>query len=743
MKYRVVVFSLALAAAFSFATQAQAQVRALVTQPINDLDTVELPGNVRPEANANNDRGPVADTLVLEHMQLLLQRPPETEAALESAIERLYDKNSPDFHRWLDSKTLRDEYGPAQSDIDTVTTWLGTHGMIVHGVLTSGMIIDFSGDAAAVRETFHTEIHNLDVQGESRIANMSNPRIPANLAKLVNGVVSLNSFPARHMLTTGKGAGGLGLPGYLLAPGDLWTIYNVNPLLKAGITGKGQTVVLVEDSNLYNTADWTTFRSKLGLSGYTSASFKQTHPISSVANCTSPGVNGDSGEATLDVEWASAAAPNAAIVLASCAQTNVAFGFFLAAENLIDSTSPPAILSMSYGECEAFLGASANGAFNTVFQKGAAVGTSIYVSAGDQLSAGCPGDVSTAVSDGIGVNGMASTPYAVAAGGTDFADAAENHQSEYWRASNSSTYESAIKYPAEIPWNNTCASPAVGVVLELGLVTIPPVPAAYGKDGVCNVLGILGDDYSLDLSFLLSNSGGSGGPSACATGAPSVAGVVGGTCKGHPKPTWQESLFGNPSDGVRDLPDVSLFASSGNVWGHGYVYCYSNPSGGHTCTSKNAPYDWSVAGGTSFVAPILAGVQALINQKKGAKQGNPNPVFYALAKSEYGASGNSACNSSNARPTGTGVKASCIFNDVTGEFGISGTGTELYDLGSTAAPCMATKSSKLYDCYRPSGTYGVLSTSNTSFKPAYPTTAGWDFATGIGSINITNLVNGW
>ena len=744
MNHRVVVLSLVLAAALSFAMQAQAWVRPLVTQTVDDRDTIELPGNVRPEANATNDRGPVTDTLVLEHMQLLLQRPPETEAALDSAIERLYEKSSPDFHRWLDSQTLRDEFGPAQSDLDTITTWLGAHGMIVHGVLISGMIIDFSGSAAAVREAFHTEIHNLEVNGESRIANMSNPRIPAALAKVVNGVVSLNSFPAIPMLSTGRGSGGLGLPGYELAPGDLWTIYNFNPLLKAGITGKGQTIIVVEDSNVYSTADWTAFRSKFGLSGYTSASLKETHPTSNAANCTNPGVQGAAGEASLDVEWASAAAPNAAIVLASCADTNVSFGFLLAAENLIDSNSPPTILSMSYGYCEALLGASGNGAFNTVFQKGAALGTSIYVSSGDQLSGVCNGDLSgAAVTDGVGVNGMASTPYNVAAGGTDFADAAEGAQADYWKASNSSTYESAIKYPAEIPWNNSCASPSVGVFLELGLVTIPPLPPAYGKDGTCNSLGTLGDIYGINLSFLLGNSGGSGGPSACATGAPSVAGVVGGTCKGYPKPSWQKSLFGNPSDGVRDIPDVSLFASNGNVWGHAYVYCYSNlKDHGRACTGS--PANWSAAGGTSFVAPILAGVQALINQKKDAKQGNPNPVYYALAKTEYGASGNSACNSSNARPKGAGVKSSCIFNDVTSEFGIVGTGSEFYDLGSIAAPCTTSaKSPKLYDCYRPSGTYGVLSTSNSSFEPAYPTTAGWDFATGIGSINVTNLVNGW
>jgi hypothetical protein len=106
----------------------------------------------------------------------------------------------------------------------------------------------------------------------------------------------------------------------------------------------------------------------------------------------------------------------------------------------------------------------------------------------------------------------------------------------------------------------------------------------------------------------------------------------------------------------------------------------------------------------------LRGAQALVNQKTGAKQGNPNVVYYALARSEYGATGS------------------------TGSF----------DFGSIDAPCTnVAKSTVLLDCYRPSGAIGVLSTSNTSFKPTYPTTTGWDFATGIGSINVTNLVNHW
>jgi uncharacterized repeat protein (TIGR01451 family) len=47
------------------------------------------------------------------------------------------------------------------------------------------------------------------------------------------------------------------------------------------------------------------------------------------------------------------------------------------------------------------------------------------------------------------------------------------------------------------------------------------------------------------------------------------------------------------------------------------------------------------------------------------------------------------------------------------------------------------------DCYLPSGTYGVLSTSDSSYAPAFNATTGWDFATGLGSVNAANLVKYW
>ncbi|HWO38949.1 MAG TPA: protease pro-enzyme activation domain-containing protein, partial [Candidatus Acidoferrum sp.] len=712
-RIRPVALSLAILSILILSTPLFAQqAPVLITQNVDNAKLATLAGNTRPEANKKNDRGLVPDGLAMEHMLLQLKRSPQQEQALVRYIDGLQDKSSSNFHRWLTAKTFGKRFGLAAQDINVITRWLESEGFKVNVVFTNGLLIDFSGTAGQVRAAFHTEIHQLEVNGVKHFANMSDPQIPAALSPAVVGVVSLHDFKP-HANYKPRPADTFSFGGFTynaVVPGDLATIYNFNPLFTAGISGQGQTIVVVEDTDLYSTADWAAFRSTFGLSSY-AGSLTQVHPAPPTGpnNCTDPGVNGDDGEAIIDAEYASAAAPSAAIKLVSCTDT-ATFGGLIAIQNLLnESATPPAIMSMSYGECEAFNGASSNAAYNSAFQQAVMEGVSVFVSAGDEGAASCDPDLDSAT-HGIGVNGWGSTPYNVAVGGTDFGDSYANTNSTYWSATNSSTYESALSYVPEIPWNDSCASVLIS--------TTEGFAEPYGPSGFCN-------SSEGEQNFLTTGSG-SGGPSGCATGSPANQGVVGGTCAGWPKPTWQ-SLVGNPSDGVRDLPDVSLFAANG-VWGHLYVFCFTDPdNGGSPCTGAPDPFNnqWSGAGGTSFGTPIMAGIQALVNQKTGSSQGPVNPVYYSLAATEYGASGDSSCNST----LGNAAGSSCIFYDVT--------------LGDMDVNCLPYVGSTSFDCYYDGGTNGVLSTSNSSYQPAYGTKTGWDFATGIGTVNAANLVNGW
>ncbi len=674
------------------AAQEAPRARVPVTQPIDETRVITLKGNTRREANANTDRGRVADDFPMEHMLLLLKRPPELEQEFEQYIESLTDKSSPNFHQWLTPGQQGQTYGLAQEDLDIVTGWLGSHGFTVGYVYPNRRVIDFSGTAREIREAFHTEIHHLDVGGEKHFANMSDPQIPEALAPFVLGVVSMNNFKPHAYLkprTQYQVTSGSGGTYDLVVPADVQTIYNLSPLYRQGIYGQGQTIVVVEDSMPYDT-DPTTYQNTFNLGVY-GGSWSNTHPNAG-GNCTAPASHSsDEGEADIDVEIALAVAPGATVQAASCRDTST-FGGLIALENLVSAGSPPAVVSMSYGECEAENGQAGNAAFYSAFQSAAAAGVSVFVSSGDELSTSCSNGYNYGYF-GIGVSGWASTPYNVAVGGTDFEDNYNATEagipvSTYWNSTNSTIDGNAKSYIPEIPWNDSCASWLIS--------NYEGYSTTYGSSGFCN--STTGEDDYLTVG------GGSGGPSGCANGA-STNGYVTTGCAGYAKPSWQAGIFGNPADGVRDLPDVSLFAANG-VWGHFYVICWSDTAnyssdGAVPCTNPPNPLattpTWSGFGGTSVSAPMMAAMQALVNQKWSIRAGNPNPTYYAIANAEFGSGGNSACYSIN-QPAPRGLASSCVFYDIT--------------QGDINVDCRQNGTD--HPCYIPSGTNGVLAAETLS-----------------------------
>src|SRR6266436_3960788 len=400
-------FSLVVRAVLMAAPAVQAQVesgvraRPRITQSIDETNRVALKGNTRPEANHANDRGAVANDSPMEHMLFQLKRSSEQELALQEFLDELHTKGSPNFHHWLTAQEFGEQFGLAKPDLDAVTRRLQSHGFRVNVIYPSGMLIDFSGTAAQVRKAFQTEIHHLEVKGEKHVGNTSDPRIPAALAPVIAGVVSLHDFrphPMYHLRKANREFTFTDILGniyYAVVPADLAKIYNFNPLFDSGISGQGQTIALIEDTDVFSASDWSTFRQTFGLSGYTSASFTQVHPPAPAAqpgnNCAPPGVVPlNDAEAILDAEWASAAAPGASILMAARADTSTTFGGLIAIQNLINASAPPpSIMSISYGQCETVNGAAANASYNSAYQQAAAEGVSVFVAAGDSGAAGC------------------------------------------------------------------------------------------------------------------------------------------------------------------------------------------------------------------------------------------------------------------------------------------------------------------------------------------------------------------
>jgi subtilase family serine protease len=776
--------------------------RVLITEAIDESKLVTLSGNTRPEARKRQyDRGIVPDSKPVEHMLLQLRRPPALEGEFVHLINEMHDKTSSNFRHWLTPQEIGDRFGLAQSDLDTIKSWLQSKGFTVHYVYPTRMVMDISATAGVIRQALHTEIHNLEVDGQPHWANMRDPQIPEALAPAIVGIVSIHDFrphPMYKKVIPGYTAGAL----YALLPADFEVIYNLNPLFRQGLLGQGQTVVVVEDSNVSSATSVTKYRSTF-LSKYATPALVQSHPTGTGGTCSNPGTNSADVEADLDAEIVSAMAPLATVNVASCSDTGssaASFGGLIALENLVSAGSPPAIVSMSYGQCEAANGSAGNAAYYNAYQSAAAAGVSVFVSSGDESSTSCSADASSSTT-GIGVSGWTSTPYNVSVGGTDFEDTYNAVKgspaipvSTYWSATNTVTDGSAKSYVPEIPWNDSCASYLI--------YNYAGASAPYGSTGYCNSGGT-GDRTT---------GSGSGGPSGCATGSPSTSDIVSGTCAGWPKPSWQQGIFGNPADGVRDIPDVSLFASNGS-WNHYIIIC-----GTGSCTGAPSGSSWEGLGGTSASSPMMAGIQALINQKWNIRAGNPNPTYYKIANAEFGASGNSACYSIN-QPDRRGVGTECAFYDITqGDINVNCTGTHVncYNPGPatdgvtstqtltgvtvltggsgyTGAPtCTISAPSNLNKYVSPSGgtlwgggtqatctavlsgsTVGSVTLNNggqgyaggsgctlsggggsgatcvpvisattlaPAYQPAYGATPGWDFASGIGSVNAYNLV---
>ena len=423
---------------------AQTPVRSLITGEIDATQLVSLTGNTRPEANSKNDRGLLPDGYRLENLMLVLH-------ALQSK-SRLSTSSSTSYTTSL-RRTLISGSTQNKSENDTVcprkissrsADGSSPDGFTVNKIYANRMIIDFSGTAGQIRSAFHTELHSLSVNGQPHIANMTDPQIPEALAAAVKGVSSLNDFRPHQLkmlrkktqpftlnvlntnFTFGPNCGfltslrdGANTNCEALMPQDLQTIYNINPLLSSGITGKGQTIMVIEDEDPYSLGDDVFARAGLARA-YPYGTVSLVHP----GGCAdSPDKNDTTDdEVAIDMEWASAAAPNAAI------QVGVCKSILTAVQNVVNGAGPyPNTMSISYGESEAANGATNNAGFNTAMRR-ARLG---YRTVSRRRE-----DPQAERAMGLMTNGERVHLYAynISVGGTDFGDSYAGTESTYWNS---------------------------------------------------------------------------------------------------------------------------------------------------------------------------------------------------------------------------------------------------------------------------------------------------------------------
>jgi hypothetical protein len=658
---------------------------------VDEAARVVLPGNVHPLIQAaagqagrsqarpaqsglsqsGTDQGAVEDSLPAGRMLLLLQRSPEQEAALRDFIQAAHTPGSPSFHQWLKPEEFGRLYGPAGSDVAAISAWLESHGLTINQVHAGRLAIEFSGTTGRVSEAFQTQIHRYQVNGETHLANATDPSVPAALAPVIAGLAPVNDFhPQPQLKVLGQAKfnprthqaapqwtypedGGVV---FVVAPGDFATQYDINSVYKAGITGAGQSIAIVSASNV----DLSLVQAYQSLFGLTA------NLPTVVIDGEDPGQNSAAVEAYLDIELAGSVAPGATILLYTSGGTAMTNGLALAAMRAVEDDLA-GVISVSYGECEMELGQSGNAFWSALWEQAAAQGQTVFVSTGDGGSAGCDNFDSQQVAyGGLAVNGLASTPWNVAVGGTDF------YYSQYAGSS------SAINAQLSTYWSTTStAAPAVSLKQT--------VPEQAWNDFFGFNMYDSGNPANQPSEVIVAGGG----------GASSAALYPGGLASGYSKPAWQSGT-GVPADKARDLPDLSLFAANGYNYSF-YPICAS--PGDCSNLNSNGAVVITGVGGTSAGSPAMAAIQSLINQSTGAWAGQADFIYYPLA-----------------------VKQPTAFHDVT----VGGNRVLCYP-GTTN--CVAGSSAS-----NSSGYY---------VENGYFAGAGYDLATGLGSVDVANLIKYW
>ncbi len=426
-----------------------AQPRDRITTFIDDEQTVTIRGNHHPLAQAQYDAGAVPADYRMDRMILTLLRDATQEEALAQFATAQNDSQSPYYHKWLTPEQFAERFGVSESDAAQIVAWLQGHGMEVEEVTAGRQSIIFSGTAGQVQAAFHTQIHSYKIGGELHHANESEPQIPAALAQVVGGVVSLHDFRSDALHSFVKKAAPEFTSGgsYYLSPADFATIYDLGPLYQQAINGSGQSIAIVGRTNI-NIADVRQFRTSFGL---------PANDPQIIVNGANPGVvsSGEETEADLDVEWSGAVAKNATIKFVVSQSTSSTDGVDLSAEYIVNHNVAP-VMSTSFGLCENWLGSSGNTFLNGLWQQAAVEGITAFVSSGDNGAAGCDSASASTAVYGRAVNGICSTPYSVCVGGTEFNDRA--NPSLYWSSSNAAgTQGSALSYIPEVVWNESAS----------------------------------------------------------------------------------------------------------------------------------------------------------------------------------------------------------------------------------------------------------------------------------------------
>lgn len=622
------------------------QVQDRIAETINSNLSSRLPGSAHPLAIGSKKIGSVSEDTTLNGITIYFKPTAVQKNELDLLVQDQQTPASPWYHKWLSPAEYAQRFGLSDGDLAKMESWLEGQGFTIDRVANAHNSIIFSGTVSQVNSAFHTEIDYYSFGGKKHFANATDLSIPQALSGVVQSVRNLNDFRPEPLVRFRKSQANSIQPDFTssqsgnhyLQPGDVAVIYDANAAYNAGYIGTGQSIAVVGQSEI-DVSDIEHFQSAAGLT------VKDPTLVLVPDSGTAQISSGDEAESDLDVEYAGGIGKGAAIYLVYVGN-NQNYSVFDSLQYAVDTRIAP-VITISYGACETGLTSSDFSTLEAIAEQSASQGQSIIAASGDDGSTSCYGEsgLATAQQEALAVMYPASSAYVTGLGGTEFPspDVASS-DTTYWEgASGSDVVTSAKSYIPEQAWNDdpTCVQ-----------------YASQGSSPLC--------------------SGGGGASTLTA------------------RPSWQAGVAGIPSGSYRLVPDISLDSSPVNG---GYLYCTSDTAAWSqgqqaSCNSgfrDSGTKDLTIAGGTSFAAPIFAGMLAILNQKENSTgQGLINSALYKLASSSS--------------------SYSSAFHDIT----------------SSGNQCTAGSA--------------YCSSSGDS---EYPATAGYDEATGLGSIDFNNFLSAW
>ncbi|WP_243039178.1 S53 family peptidase [Dyella sedimenti] len=540
-------------------------------------------------------------------------------SSLENFVYATVTQGNPQYHRFLTTDQFADRFGASASDIAKVQAFIKQQGLTQVELLPNHLAIKVSGTIGQFNKAFQTSIHDYRASDGSTFHRPNaTPTLPSALSGtlvVASGLSSEARYRSHRVsaLFPSQGDGSASVTADVLAKGaskpskppkpskpactgnatatctpgeftvgDVANRYNINPLYKAGVNGRGATIGIATLAN-FVPADAYTYWSTIGLSVKPNR-ITQVHvdgggPLS--------GPDG-SGETSLDVEQSGGLAPWADIIVYDAPNTDA--GFFdvfnqAVSDNKVDS------LSVSWGSPEVFYFPQSNDgvdftdelrAFHQVFLEAAAQGISLFATAGDSGAydtvRALGGSLSDPVPPPLTADAPGADPFITTAGGTT------------------------------VPFTYSFSGgPQVTLTKE----------SVWGWDYIANYFE---SNFGVDLTSEVFSTGGGGGVSVFWP-TPLYQQFTQGIRKSEKNQRFYQPDFGIdftlPANyRGRNVPDISLNADPES--GYSFV---SSLDGSGLLTGE---------GGTSFVAPQLNGISALLKQATHGRQGLWNPQVYAL-----------------------------------------------------------------------------------------------------------------